>query len=233
MKKITIIDGVFHEEEVPDNSPFDGEIIRKRRGEIVSGGGLFEQLETGRASSPYTPLTTERLENLLRDISSDTPEPYDTSLVEEMRQYSDDYNLNQLRMENAIRQSTIVTDQMIRETITAVFDENPLPQIYTGAAGQRAFDEAMREELARSYPLTPSESYSSNPSSPYFVAVDPTPEHIDVTRNENDMPDFYVHRDTPPTPETRTEIDPEITTFLTDRRNENRTRTTRRNNRPS
>jgi len=188
MKKITIIDGEFHEEEVPDNSPYDGEIIRKRRGEIVSGGGLLEQIESG-ISSPYSELTSTRLENLLRDISGDTPEPYDTSLVEEMRQYSDAYNLNQLRMENAVRQSTIITDRMIRETITAVFDENPLPQIYTGAAGQRAFDEAMSAELNRQFPSTPQESI----------------------------------------PDPRVEMDPEITRYLTD---ENRTRTTRRNNRP-
>lgn len=224
MKKITIIDGVFHEEEVPDNSPFDGEIIRKRRGEIVSGGGILSQLESN--TSFYRPLTTNSFENLRNSLESmQQPvienEELSPSWIEEMRQYTDRYNLNQLR------------NRMIRETISSVFSENPFPNAILGAGAQRAFDEAMREELARSYPLTPSESHSSNPSSPYFVAVDPTPEHIDVTRNENDMPDFYVHRDTPPTPETRTEIDPEITTFLTDRRNENRTRTTRRNNRPS
>ena len=237
MKKITIIDGVFHEEEVPDNSPFDGEIIRKRRGEIVSGGGILSQLESN--TSFYRPLTTNSFENLRNSLESmQQPvienEELSPSWIEEMRQYTDRYNLNQLRMESAVRQSTEITDRMIRETISSVFSENPFPNAILGAGAQRAFDEAMREELARSYPLTPSESHSSNPSSPYFVAVDPTPEHIDVTRNENDMPDFYVHRATPPTPETRAEIDPEITTFLTERRNnENRTRTTRRNNRPS
>lgn len=215
MKKITIIDGEFHEEEVPDNSPYEGRIIRKRVSEIVSGGGLFEQLETGRASSPYTPLTTERLENLLRDISGDTPEPYDTSLVEEMRQYSDDYNLNQLRMENAIRQSTIVTDQMIRETITAVFDENPLPQIYTGAAGQRAFDEAMRRELQGISGSLTEASRRINAE-----AIADRMRQYPLTHEES-------------VPDPRVEMDPEITRYLTERGNEINNRRTRRANRSS